>query len=125
MVFFYLKGEKLWVKRHDADLVLKHELEAGHPESPERLKAILEQLKQSGLQKRLSNVEPSGDAEVYIKDAHNDDHVSLLEGHDNIAVAQLVVEGVMTGLDQVLAEKHVMHSVQYDRRVSCCWRLRS
>ena len=83
----------------------KHELGQGHPESPERLKAILNQLKVSGLDKKLSHVKPAGDAEVYIKQVHNDEHMKALKDYEHIEIAQLAVKGVLTGVDQVLTGK--------------------
>lgn len=84
---------------------LKHEFGKGHPESPERLKAIMDQLKASGMDKKLSHVKPAGDANVYIKKVHNDDHITALKDYENIDIAQLAVKGVLTGVDQVLSGK--------------------
>ena len=82
---------------------LKHNLGDGHPESPERLKAILQQLKATGLDKQLYHIKPSGDAKLYIQKVHNEDHMNLLEGYENIAIAQLAVKGVLSGVDEVLS----------------------
>ena len=84
---------------------LKHLLSPRHPESPERLKAILKQLKESGLDKKLTHIKPEGDAKLYIKKVHNDAHMKALEGYANIAIAQLAVKGVITGVDQVMTAK--------------------
>ena len=84
---------------------MKHVLSPGHPESPERLKAILAQLKASGTEKKLSHVKPEGDALVYTKKIHNDAHMAALKDYDNIAIAQLAVKGAMTGVDQVMTGK--------------------
>ncbi|MCM8528960.1 MAG: histone deacetylase [Lentisphaeraceae bacterium] len=84
---------------------LKHELAKGHPESPERLRAILDQLKSSSLDKKLNHVEPSGDADIYIKKVHGADHMAALNDYHNIDIAKLAVKGVMTGVDQVLNGK--------------------
>lgn len=84
---------------------LKHELGQGHPESPERLKAIMNQLKVSGLDKKLNHVKPAGDTQVYIKKVHNDDHVTAIKEYEYIDVAQLAVQGVLTGVDQVMSGK--------------------
>lgn len=84
---------------------LKHQMGAGHPESPERLKAILQQLKVSGLDKHLKHVEPAGDADLYIKEIHGEDHLKMVEKYPNITIAKLAVKAVMTGVDQVLTGK--------------------
>ena len=84
---------------------LKHELSPGHPESPERLKAIMNQLKVSGLDKKLSHVEPAGDAQVFINKVHDDKHVEAIKDYEHIDVAQLAVQGVLTAVDQVMSGK--------------------
>ena len=84
---------------------LKHELGQGHPESPERLKAILKQLESSGLNKKLVHVKPDGDASIHIKKVHNDEHITALKDYQHIAIAQLAVKGVLTGVDQVMSGK--------------------
>lgn len=84
---------------------LRHELGEGHPESPERLKAIMNRLSVSGLDKKLNHVQPAGDALLYIKKVHNKEHMTALENYKNIEIAQLAVKGVLTAVDQVLTAK--------------------
>ena len=84
---------------------LKHQMGTGHPESPERLKAIMQQLKADGLDKKLKHVKPTGDPEIYLKEIHSDKHLSIVKKYHNIAIAELAVKAVMTGVDQVLTGK--------------------
>jgi len=60
---------------------LEHVLSAGHPESPERLKAIVEALKQADLWKShdIDVIEPKPAARADIELAHDAEYVALVE----------------------------------------------
>lgn len=49
---------------------LKHEMGAGHPESPERLRAIVSRLEASGVLGRLVRIEPTKAADEWITQIH-------------------------------------------------------
>jgi len=60
---------------------LKHELGAGHPERPERLEAIVEALRQSGLWESpdVNVIEPAPATRADIELAHDAEYVALVE----------------------------------------------
>ena len=86
------------------DIYLRHDLGEGHPESPERLRAILRRLRSEGLDRELTPL-PLGDApQPAIRAFHDARHV------DGVAaipvtgeVAQAAVAGVLSAVDAVAA----------------------
>jgi acetoin utilization deacetylase AcuC-like enzyme len=88
------------------DRYLGHTLEEGHPESPERLKAILRQLKSSGLDEAVMPIAASIDPVSYIRTIHPDSHINLVaeQAHDE-SICRLAVSGVLDAVDAVCTGK--------------------
>lgn len=88
------------------DRYLEHTQGGTHPESPERLKAIHAQLKQSGLDQKLTAIAPSVDPLPYIKKVHTADHIAFAgrQAHDD-AICQLAVSGALSAVDAVCSGK--------------------
>lgn len=60
---------------------LKHDMGAGHPESPERLRAIVARLEQSGVMSRLVRIDPIAAADEWITQVHKPSYVAALKQH--------------------------------------------
>jgi acetoin utilization deacetylase AcuC-like enzyme len=60
---------------------LEHDMGAGHPESPERLRAILQQLEASGTAGRLVRIEPRKAEDEWITRIHSTGYVAMLHEH--------------------------------------------
>ena len=84
------------------DRYLRHTLGKGHPESPERLKAILQRLKISGLYKAAEIISPSVDPILYIRTVHPESHVNRIaeQTHDE-SICRLAVSGALAAVDAV------------------------
>ncbi|OVE73380.1 hypothetical protein BVX94_04015 [bacterium B17] len=104
------------------DVYLKHLTGPGHPECPERLKAIMKRLEASGLLKRLVRIAPSVEPMEWIKTVHSAGYVkhvekSCLSGQgyvdtmdspaceESYDVALKAVSGVLSAVDAVMAGK--------------------
>jgi acetoin utilization deacetylase AcuC-like enzyme len=57
---------------------LEHDMGAGHPESPNRLRAIMHQLEQSGTLARVTRVEPRQAEDEWITQVHTPSYVASL-----------------------------------------------
>src|SRR5437016_3035312 len=57
---------------------LEHDLGAGHPESPNRLRAIMQQLEQSGTAARLTRIEPREAEDEWITQIHTPSYLAML-----------------------------------------------
>jgi len=105
---------------------LKHDTGGSHPESPERLRAIHQGLKESGLWKTLVQVQvpdqPRIDILDWIQRVHRPAHVKKIQSHQpqsgldypdadtpvsprSYSVALLAVEGLLTAADEVMSGK--------------------
>lgn len=84
------------------DRYLRHTLGKGHPESPERLKAILRRLKSSGLDKAARSIAPSVDPISYIRTVHPESHINRIaeQAHDE-SICRLAVSGALAAVDAV------------------------
>ena len=84
------------------DKYLRHMLDEQHPESPRRLKAILDRLKTTGLDRKLKPIAASGDPLPYIRTIHPEKHLKLVaqEAHDE-SICRLAVSGVLRAVDAV------------------------
>jgi acetoin utilization deacetylase AcuC-like enzyme len=84
------------------DRYLRHTLGKGHPESPERLKAILRRLKSSGLDNVVRFIAPSVDPISYIRTVHPESHINLIakQAHDE-SICRLAVAGALAAVDAV------------------------
>ena len=60
---------------------LDHDMGAGHPESPNRLRAILQQLERSGTAGRVSKIEPRKAEDEWITQIHSPSYVAALNTH--------------------------------------------
>src|SRR5918997_3643571 len=58
---------------------LNHDMGSGHPESPERLRAILKQLTASGILARLQRIEPRAASDDWIMQVHAASYISALK----------------------------------------------
>jgi acetoin utilization deacetylase AcuC-like enzyme len=85
---------------------LRHFQNKKHPESPERLKAIVNRLKRSGLDRTLINIPPSVDPVSYIRTVHPQSHIKLIakQAHDE-SICRLAVAGVLSAVDAVCTGK--------------------
>ncbi|MDF0651349.1 MAG: histone deacetylase [Nitrospira sp.] len=57
---------------------LEHDMGPGHPESPHRLRAIMQRLEQSGTAARLVRIEPRRAEEEWITQVHAPNYVAML-----------------------------------------------
>jgi acetoin utilization deacetylase AcuC-like enzyme len=60
---------------------LKHDMGAGHPESPERLRAIAARLEQGGVMPRLDRIDPIAAADEWVTQVHKPSYVAALKQH--------------------------------------------
>ncbi len=60
---------------------LEHDMGVGHPESPNRLRAIMQQLDQSGTGARLTKIEPRKAEDEWITQVHTPGYVATLNAH--------------------------------------------
>jgi acetoin utilization deacetylase AcuC-like enzyme len=104
---------------------LEHEMGAGHPESPERLRAIMRQLKTSGTAERLVRIEPRKAEDEWITRIHSTSYVATLKQHasangrvsldpdtsmspGSLDAAYLAAGGALAAVDAIMAG-HVEH----------------
>jgi acetoin utilization deacetylase AcuC-like enzyme len=60
---------------------LDHDMGAGHPESPNRLRAIIQQLERSGTAGRVKKIEPRKAEDEWITQIHSPSYVDALNKH--------------------------------------------
>jgi acetoin utilization deacetylase AcuC-like enzyme len=60
---------------------LEHDMGAGHPESPNRLLAIMQQLERSGTAERVMRIEPRKAEDEWVTQIHNPSYVATLNKH--------------------------------------------
>lgn len=99
---------------------LEHDMGAGHPESPDRLRAIVSRLEQSGVLKRLVRIEPSPAADEWITQVHTASYVETLKRRaptsgrvsldpdtsmsvGSLAAAYLAAGGALAAADAIVA----------------------
>jgi acetoin utilization deacetylase AcuC-like enzyme len=105
---------------------LEHDMGAGHPESPQRLRAILHRLEQSGTMARLTRIEPRKAEDEWITKVHTPAYVASLNRHapssgrvsldpdtcmspGSLTAAYLAAGGALAAADAIMA-KHVDHA---------------
>lgn len=105
---------------------LEHDMGAGHPESPNRLRAIMHQLEQSGTAARLARIEARRAEDEWITQVHSADYVAALRKHapasgrvsldpdtsmspGSLMAASLAAGGALAGVDAIMA-KQVDHA---------------
>lgn len=110
---------------------LEHDMGAGHPESPNRLRAIMQQLETSGTAARLIRIEPRKAEDEWITQIHTAGYVSSLNKHapasgrvsldpdtsmspGSLNAAYLAAGGALAGTDAIMAKliDHVFCAVR-------------
>jgi acetoin utilization deacetylase AcuC-like enzyme len=93
---------------------------AGHPESPNRLRAIMQQLERSGTLARVTRIEPRKAEEEWITKVHTPSYVASLNRHapttgrvsldpdtsmspGSLQAAYLAAGGALAGVDAIMA----------------------
>ena len=100
---------------------LNHDMGAGHPESPERLRAIVSRLEQNGLLGRLVSIQPEPAEDEWITKVHTQGYVESLKAHSpesgrvsldpdtsmspgSLAAAYLAAGGALRAVDAIMAQ---------------------
>ena len=110
---------------------LAHDMGAGHPESPNRLRAIMQRLEQSGLATGLMRIAPRKAEDEWITLVHRPDYVEHLNREaptsgrisldadtsmspGSLTAAYLAAGGVLAGVDAIMADQvqHVFCAVR-------------
>ena len=110
---------------------LEHDMGSGHPESPNRLRAIMQQLEQSGTMARVTKIEPRKAEEEWITQVHTPGYVSALGravpttgrvsldpdtsmSPGSLNAAYLAAGGALTAVDAIMAQQvdHVFCAVR-------------
>lgn len=98
---------------------LNHDMGPGHPESPERLRAIVNRLESTGTLKKLVRIEPVSAADEWIMQIHTSDYLSSLKSRapssgrasldpdtsmspGSLAAAYLAAGGALTAADAIM-----------------------
>lgn len=87
---------------------LQHHIAPGHPETPDRMKFIHNELNESGVLEQLSHIDfKTGDVEQWIKTRHSDAHIASIRQNTPKAhqVAEACVRGCLAAIDQIAAKK--------------------
>lgn len=104
------------------DVYLRHKTSAGHPERPERLKAIVGRLKEAGLLGQLMTIEPRAAALEWLRTVHSPEyiervakqcrqdapHIDTMDvsvSRESYDVALEAAGGVLAAVDAVMAGK--------------------
>ena len=88
------------------DEYIRHSLGDGHPESPLRLKAILKQMEDVGLDKEVMQSKPDADPLPFIKRVHSEQHIQIVENQAfDPSICRLAVSGVLKAVDLVCQKK--------------------
>ncbi len=110
---------------------LEHDMGPGHPESPNRLRAIVQQLEQSGTLARLTRIEPRLAEDEWITQVHTPDYVASLKRHapvsgrisldpdtsmspGSLTAAYLAAGGALVAVDAIMTRQvdHVFCAVR-------------
>ncbi|MFO7980277.1 MAG: histone deacetylase [Candidatus Aminicenantes bacterium] len=84
------------------EIYKKHILFKGHPESPQRLTAIENRLRETGLSGELKYMTPQKDPMDFIRKIHSNEHISQIKSIPATGlVASKAVSGVLEALDSV------------------------
>ncbi|HSQ91102.1 MAG TPA: histone deacetylase, partial [Nitrospiraceae bacterium] len=101
---------------------LDHDMGAGHPESPDRLRAILQRLEQSGTADRLTRIEPRAAEDEWITQIHTPAYLAMLKTHaptngrvsldpdtamspGSLTAAYLAAGGVLAAVDAIMSRR--------------------
>ncbi len=110
---------------------LEHDMGAGHPESPDRLRAIMQRLETSGTAARLTKIEPRKAEDEWITQVHSPSYVAALSRHapargrvsldpdtsmspGSLTAAYLAAGGALAGVDAIMSKQvdHVFCAVR-------------
>ena len=110
---------------------LDHDMGAGHPESPNRLRAIMQQLGQSGTAARLTKIEPREAEDEWITQIHTPSYLAMLKSHaptngrvsldpdtsmspGSLTAAYLAAGGALAAVDAIMSRQvdHVFCAVR-------------
>lgn len=110
---------------------LGHDMGAGHPESPNRLRAIMQQLEQSGTAARLTRVDPRLAEDKWIMQIHESSYLEMLKAHaptngrvsldpdtsmspGSLTAAYLAAGGALAAVDAIMSKEvdHVFCAVR-------------
>ena len=110
---------------------LEHDMGMGHPESPNRLRAIMKQLEQSGTMARLTRIEPRQAEDEWITRVHTPSYVASLAKQapssgrvsldpdtsmspGSLTAAYLAAGGALAAVDAIMAKEvdHVFCAVR-------------
>ena len=101
---------------------LEHDMGAGHPESPNRLRAIMQQLERSGTAARLMRIAARKAEDEWITEVHQPSYVAGLNQHvptsgrvsldpdtsmspGSLSAAYLAAGGALAGVDAIMAKQ--------------------
>ena len=101
---------------------LEHDMGAGHPESPNRLRAIMQQLEQSGTAARLTRIEPREAEDEWITQIHTPSYLAMLKTQaptngrisldpdtsmspGSLTAAYLAVGGALAAVDAIMSRQ--------------------
>src|SRR5215467_7928390 len=101
---------------------LDHDMGAGHPESPNRLRAIMQQLEQSGTAARLTRITPREAEDKWITQIHAPAYLAMLKTHaptngrvsldpdtsmspGSLPAAYLAAGGALAGVDAIMSRQ--------------------
>ena len=110
---------------------LEHDMGAGHPESPNRLRAIIQHLEQSGTAARLARIEPRKAEDEWITQIHTPSYLAMLKTHaptngrvsldpdtsmspGSLTAAYLAAGGALAAVDAIMSQQvdHVFCAVR-------------
>jgi acetoin utilization deacetylase AcuC-like enzyme len=110
---------------------LGHDMGAGHPESPDRLRAIMQQLGQSGTAARLTRIEPREAEDEWITQIHGPEYLAMLKANapasgrlsldpdtsmspGSLTAAYLAAGGALAAVDAIMSKQvdHVFCAVR-------------
>jgi acetoin utilization deacetylase AcuC-like enzyme len=110
---------------------LDHDMGDGHPESPHRLRAIMQQLEQSGTAARLTRIDPREAEDEWITQIHAPSYLAMLKSHaptngrvlldpdtsmspGSLTAAYLAAGGALAAVDAIMGRQvdHVFCAVR-------------
>lgn len=110
---------------------LEHDMGPGHPESPNRLRAIMQRLEESGTAAQLTRIEPRRAEDEWITQVHSPNYVAALNRHaptdgrvsldpdtsmspGSLPAAYLAAGGALAAVDAIMAQQvdHVFCAVR-------------